>query len=559
MAPSTDDFTASLELEIDVELPSRPRDEEVSLVELDPSELRAVTGTFTSLPSSVLQRITGTFTSLPSSVLSPATQTLTSPFQAEECTREFQRDELQKETVTQLQAVKPDALRPPAPRPSAPPSRRALPPIAALPAIPPAPRLPDVPSPPRASSLPPPPAWFSQPPKSGALPPIPTLPRESPSRVLSAPLSLPPIPAALPERSAPTSFPTPLPPIPSAPPRAMESAPRALDLARPRTAENAPLRERFVDTEPPGLAPRAVAREAFPELARRRTDVATRVDVRPPRSEPPLSEPPRAPSVKPVAWSLPPRGPQRILARPIARATGAGMLVGAALFTAAWLLATPSGAAATAQGVVTVTDARGSAVRAVHVYLDGLLRCETAPCVLETDAGVHQIDVKSLVGEQSTSRSVALAKGERAQLHFALAETPAPVVERPAAPLRPAAAPAPAPMPDTPIAVSALPREVETGSPAPTAPAAPASPAPQAASHAVGGAFLNLNSIPISNVVLDGRPVGSTPLMGLSVKPGTHTVTFVHPELGRKTSVVTTEAGQRQAVFARFSKGDSAE
>ncbi len=39
--------------------------------------------------------------------------------------------------------------------------------------------------------------------------------------------------------------------------------------------------------------------------------------------------------------------------------------------------------------------------------------------------------------------------------------------------------------------------------------------------------LLSINSIPVSNVVLDGRPLGQTPKMRVRVKPGGHSVVFV--------------------------------
>jgi len=63
---------------------------------------------------------------------------------------------------------------------------------------------------------------------------------------------------------------------------------------------------------------------------------------------------------------------------------------------------------------------------------------------------------------------------------------------------------------------------------------------------------LNVNSIPVSNAILDGRPLGSTPRMGLSVAAGAHTVVFVHPEHGRKVVTVTVEAGQTVIAATRF-------
>ena len=72
------------------------------------------------------------------------------------------------------------------------------------------------------------------------------------------------------------------------------------------------------------------------------------------------------------------------------------------------------------------------------------------------------------------------------------------------------------------------------------------------AAPAAGQGTLNVNSIPVSNVIVDGRPMGSTPKMGLSVPAGTHTVVFVHPEHGRKVVTVTVAAGATQTASTRF-------
>lgn len=77
-------------------------------------------------------------------------------------------------------------------------------------------------------------------------------------------------------------------------------------------------------------------------------------------------------------------------------------------------------------------------------------------------------------------------------------------------------------------------------------------PAKTAAKPAAGQGTLNVNSIPVSNVIVDGRPMGSTPKMGLSVAAGTHTVVFVHPEHGRKVVTVTVGAGQAATAATRF-------
>ena len=57
---------------------------------------------------------------------------------------------------------------------------------------------------------------------------------------------------------------------------------------------------------------------------------------------------------------------------------------------------------------------------------------------------------------------------------------------------------------------------------------------------------------PVSNVILDGKPLGQTPKVGVSVSPGSHTVIFVHPEHGRKAKSVTAEAGKTAAAIVRF-------
>lgn len=178
--------------------------------------------------------------------------------------------------------------------------------------------------------------------------------------------------------------------------------------------------------------------------------------------------------------------------------------------------------------------------------------------------------------QRPATRAAALGMGAGVALFacaFALASLRGHSEERPAAPqpiqapdaitAAPVRAPAPALTPlrdDTPIEVSALP--IETSAPEPSQVMAPAaaSPAPRqerpaAPSRATpGGALLNLNSIPISNVIVDGRPVGSTPLMGFAVSPGTHSVAFVHPELGRRGASIEIGAGERKAVVVRFKR-----
>ncbi|WP_394820989.1 protein kinase domain-containing protein [Pendulispora albinea] len=104
--------------------------------------------------------------------------------------------------------------------------------------------------------------------------------------------------------------------------------------------------------------------------------------------------------------------------------------------------------------------------------------------------------------------------------------------------------------------------------------AAPAAPAPRPAAPAsvptsvpvlggskaeapvaepAGEAFLNINSIPASSVVLDGKPIGSTPKVRYSVPPGNHTVVFVNTEQGLRKSVqVTVASGDTKPVIGKL-------
>jgi serine/threonine-protein kinase len=101
-------------------------------------------------------------------------------------------------------------------------------------------------------------------------------------------------------------------------------------------------------------------------------------------------------------------------------------------------------------------------------------------------------------------------------------------------------------------------------SPPPTyqapAPAPRPAPAPQAAAQGGGDtgggggeAFLNINSIPPSTCILDGKSLGSTPRIHVSVKPGSHTIKFVDSDDGlTKTVFVTVGAGETKPAVAKL-------
>jgi hypothetical protein len=80
---------------------------------------------------------------------------------------------------------------------------------------------------------------------------------------------------------------------------------------------------------------------------------------------------------------------------------------------------------------------------------------------------------------------------------------------------------------------------------------AEAEPTPAPAPEVAGIATLQLTSTPPSNVLLDGKPLGTTPLRDVSVAPGTHRVIFIHGAERRPKTVEAT-AGSNQTVSVSF-------
>jgi serine/threonine-protein kinase len=71
-------------------------------------------------------------------------------------------------------------------------------------------------------------------------------------------------------------------------------------------------------------------------------------------------------------------------------------------------------------------------------------------------------------------------------------------------------------------------------------------------SSTAGMATLDVVSTPPSNVVVNGRPLGSTPLRSVKVPAGPQTVVFVHPSLGRKVASTAVAAGGHGTVSVKF-------
>jgi len=66
--------------------------------------------------------------------------------------------------------------------------------------------------------------------------------------------------------------------------------------------------------------------------------------------------------------------------------------------------------------------------------------------------------------------------------------------------------------------------------------------------------LLNVNATPWAEVLIDGRPVGQTPLGNLKVAIGQHQITFQHPELGERTTQVVVAALGVSRVAVNLSK-----
>lgn len=138
----------------------------------------------------------------------------------------------------------------------------------------------------------------------------------------------------------------------------------------------------------------------------------------------------------------------------------------------------------------------------------------------------------------------------------AMTSTPmsAPMAERP---VQPAQRPLPALEEITPPPTATgnpeapPPSEISSSAPMGIPPPVP-DPTSSAPAGKRGLATLNINSIPVSNVVLDGRPLGTTPKVRLSLQAGSHTVLFVHPKKGKKTVTVILKPGETKTASVRF-------
>ena len=66
-----------------------------------------------------------------------------------------------------------------------------------------------------------------------------------------------------------------------------------------------------------------------------------------------------------------------------------------------------------------------------------------------------------------------------------------------------------------------------------------------------GRCLLNLNSMPFSNVVVDGHPLGGTPKLGISVGAGSHHLTFIRSTSDKKSIDVSCQSGETKSIAIR--------
>jgi hypothetical protein len=336
----------------------------------------------------------------------------------------------------------------------------------------------------------------------------------------------------------PPRLPSVLPPLPILPAAPARKAPSLPPIPKPPAGYLPAAIHRNTPTEPPMRASRPRAKAQRPaglefgprpaRSVRASSENATSPCVPQPHSSSPSS------TIPPSVWALPSLPPRR-LGRPLTRAIAAGVSVGCAIFALAFSVAKKGEAQPVALAVVTVADSGGTALSAARVYVDGVLECESTPCTVDAQAGAHRVEVQAMQATRSSLHMVELRSGERTAVHFVMPSSPP-------APVR-------APVPEGPIPVTALPIEATSESSESTI-ANERPTTPVAWAHASG--FLNINSIPIARVVVDGRPLGTTPLTAVDVRPGAHSVTFIHPELGRRSVSVQVGAGQSKAVAVRF-------
>jgi hypothetical protein len=181
---------------------------------------------------------------------------------------------------------------------------------------------------------------------------------------------------------------------------------------------------------------------------------------------------------------------------------------------------------------ISATGSGDRSLENLKVLVDGQLKCEKSPCAAgDLRAGEHTIRVS---GDDfgTAERVVAMRSGADHTVDFVLdrsREVLAATAQVPSA----------------------------TGSAEPTTEARSAENQAHGATARSGKAHwqvtgtIKANSIPLSDVLVDGRVVGKTPT-NVSAAPGLHTVIFIHPDYGRREVLVQVKPNQDAVAAVRF-------
>jgi hypothetical protein len=206
-------------------------------------------------------------------------------------------------------------------------------------------------------------------------------------------------------------------------------------------------------------------------------------------------------------------------------------------------------------------DEGGAAVDRAEIFVDGQKVCDATPCIMRNiSPGVRTIKVVIADGRMSEAIQEDVRPGEESSITIpvarAAAARPMSSREKPT----PAASPMPAesqaqsasverPSPAAPSSpVTAQSTSLLPATSKPTSTSAPAS----SASASAESGMLNINSIPVAKIVLDGRALGNTPRLGVVVSAGSHTIQFIHAQLGKRSVTVTVKAGETKTASTKF-------
>jgi hypothetical protein len=273
----------------------------------------------------------------------------------------------------------------------------------------------------------------------------------------------------------------------------------------------------------------------------------------------------------PVSYSSPPPSFDSVsMARPMAPRASYGVVIAVVVTIIAVI----------AVGLIAMRGTQAASVHLSTLPVEAEVRVDDVPIRLERSPYVigdlepevmHQLDVRS-PGYESWSTRITLQPGQVLKLPrvalVPIAKAEEQPVAQPAPHLEPAAPEAlpertkrpgvskREPPPQKVVAPKTVAPKVAPSKPAPVKKVAPSEPAPAprevadkepaAPKPSAGGTgILRINSRPWSQVVVDGRTIGNTPQMSITLEAGSHTVTLINSEFGyKKTIKVVVKAGE---------------